>query len=200
MDAATLARATDPFFTTKEVGKGTGLGLSMVHGLAAQSGGQLVITSWPNAGTTVELYLPATAPPETAAPTAAVSPGAEPAAAMTILVVDDEPLVLENTAALLEELGHTVRLAASGPAALAQLDADRSIDLIVTDQMMPGMTGTQMARRAQLDHGEMKVLIVSGYAEVGEAEDLRYPLLQKPFDRNALARALRPFEKGNDAD
>ena len=191
MDAATLARATDPFFTTKEVGKGTGLGLSMVHGLAAQSGGQLVISSRPNAGTTVDLYLPATAPPEIAAPGAAVAPGAEPTAAMTILVVDDEPLVLENTAALLEELGHTVRLAGSGPAALAELDADRSIELIVTDQMMPGMTGTQMARRAQLDHGEMKVLIVSGYAEVGEAEDLRYPLLQKPFDRSALARALR---------
>ncbi|MGK6323659.1 MHYT domain-containing protein [Sphingomonas sp. DT-51] len=200
MDQATLARATDPFFTTKEVGKGTGLGLSMVHGLAAQSGGQLVISSRPNAGTTVNLYLPAAMTAVIPTPANDVQPCAEPTSSMTILVVDDEPLVLENTAALLEELGHTVRLAASGPTALAQIEAGPSIDVLVTDQMMPGMTGTQLAQRAQLAQNGIKVLIVSGYAEIGDAAKLLFPMLQKPFDRSRLARALRLLEESKDAN
>ncbi|MBY9062530.1 response regulator [Sphingomonas yunnanensis] len=199
MDEATLARATDPFFTTKEVGKGTGLGLSMVHGLAAQSGGQLVITSRLTAGTTVDLYLPATRMSDMAALTCEEPSCAEPGAAMTILVVDDEPLVLENTAALLEELGHTVRLAASGPIALAQMEAGLRVDVLVTDQMMPGMTGTLVAQRARLLQPGLKVLIVSGYAEIGDREKLRFPLLQKPFDRSALARAVRQLVAGESA-
>lgn len=192
MDEATLARAIDPFFTTKDVGKGTGLGLSMVHGFAAQSGGHLVIDSTPGAGTSVDLYLPATT-----APVVAKADDARAAtrpqhgmSKLSVLVVDDEPLVLENTAALLEELGHAVRLAGSGPSALLQFQSDPNIDVIVTDQMMPGMTGAQLAHQAQLARPTVKVLIASGYAEAGD-ERIAYPILQKPFDSLALDQALR---------
>jgi CheY-like chemotaxis protein len=195
MDEATLARATEPFFTTKGVGKGTGLGLSMVHGLAAQSGGHLAIRSCVGAGTQIDLYLPSTIRPRAAvrAPDEALIRD-DAVAPLRILVVDDDPLVLANTAALLEDLGHSVRLAASGPEALGQLDSDPHVDLLVTDQMMPGMTGSQLARAVQRSLPELQVLIVSGYAELEESEAGRFPLLAKPFTRQALARTLSELE------
>ncbi|PAX07102.1 MHYT domain-containing protein [Sphingomonas lenta] len=189
MDEATLARATEPFFTTKGVGKGTGLGLSMVHGLAAQSGGRLLIRSQPGAGTTVSLYLPATITPRASVgPTPALL--ADVGEPRRVLVVDDDPLVLANTADLLEDMGHSVRRASSGPDALDQLARDAEIDLVVTDQLMPGMTGSQLARRIRTAAPEIQVLIVSGFAELEESEAGNYPMLRKPFDREALAQAL----------
>ena len=145
MDEETLGRATEPFFTTKGVGKGTGLGLSMVHGFAEQSGGRLILRSQKDKGTTAELWLPvakASAQPVTpaqAAPAKTVRP-------LTILAVDDDALVLMNTVSMLEDLGHAVFEAYSGKEALEILRREDSIDLVVTDQAMPKMTGTELAK------------------------------------------------------
>ncbi len=195
MDAATLARATEPFFTTKGVGKGTGLGLSMVHGLAAQSGGRLLVRSRVGEGTEIDLYLPATIE-AAAAPRGAADDRLEHVAEpLNILAVDDDPLVLANTAALLEDLGHMVQLAASGAAALDLIAHDAAIDCIVTDQLMPGMTGSQLARQVRRDRRDMPVLIVSGFAELDASEGGSYPVLPKPFDRAALAAALAGIQR-----
>ncbi|MGB2587486.1 MAG: PAS domain S-box protein, partial [Pseudolabrys sp.] len=145
MDEETLGRATEPFFTTKGVGKGTGLGLSMVHGFAEQSGGRLILHSQKDRGTTAELWLPVAKAsaqpvnPAQAAPAKTVRP-------LTILAVDDDALVLMNTVSMLEDLGHAVFEAYSGKEALEILRREDSIDLVVTDQAMPKMTGTELAK------------------------------------------------------
>ncbi len=198
MTEAALARATDPFFTTKGLGKGTGLGLSMVHGFAEQSGGALKLASRPGQGTTAELWLPRT--------TAAVTdPAAAEAAAasaafgrsLRILLVDDDPLVLASTAAMLEELGHdAIHLVASGPDALAVLERDGAFDLLLTDQMMPGMTGTQLAAQARALHPSLAVLLASGFSELDEAAGAGWPRLRKPYDLADLSAALAGLERG----
>lgn len=191
MDAETLARAVDPFFTTKGVGKGTGLGLSMVQGLAAQSGGRLVLRSKVGQGTVASLYLPVA--PEAAA-TAAVSAEEEEIAPMpprTILVVDDDPLVLGNTAALLEDLGHRVLTASSGMEALDRLTFDAVPDLVVTDQLMPGMTGLELIRRIEAERPGLSVLLVSGYADMAPSSAPHVQILTKPFTQRSLAKAIR---------
>ena len=191
MSEATLARATEPFFTTKGVGKGTGLGLSMVHGLAAQSGGRLAIRSRVGEGTTVELYLPvaiAAVAHKRPGVLAAVDERAFPAC--NVLVVDDDPLVLANTAAMLEDLGHVVRTACGADEALKWLEREPGTDLVVTDQLMPGMTGSQLARTVRRTAPDIPVLIVSGFAELQDGEAALFPMLHKPFDRDQLMRAL----------
>ena len=190
MDAATLARATEPFFTTKGLGRGTGLGLSMVHGLAEQSGGKLLIRSHPGLGTTVDLYLPATVRASGEQRRQLANPVEHAAEALDVLVVDDDPLVLANTAAMLEDLGHAVRIAVSGEDALDQLARDGDVDLVVTDQLMPRMTGSQLAARIRLGVPDMPILIVSGFTEFQASEAGRFPMLPKPFDRQGLARAI----------
>ena len=186
MDEATQRRAIEPFFSTKGVGKGTGLGLSMVHGLAAQLGGALTIASAPGAGTNIELWLPAT--DQTADAVASETPSAEAAAGLA-LVVDDEPLVRASTAASLAELGYGVVEADSGEAALALLDSGVRPDILVTDHLMPGLSGVELARSVQQRSAACAVLIVSGYAEVEDiAPDL--PRLVKPFRHADLAAAL----------
>jgi PAS domain S-box-containing protein len=195
MDPATLAQATEPFFTTKGVGKGTGLGLSMVHGLAAQSGGRLAIRSHLGVGTTVELILPVSLKPsieQQATPTLA---NVSKTVSLEILAVDDDPLVLANTAALLEDLGHRVRLAVSGKDALDQLARDPNVDMIVTDYLMPQMTGAQLCRRIQSMAPEIPILIVSGFAEMDASDGGRFSLLPKPFNREALELALASLQQ-----
>ena len=189
MDAATLARAVEPFFSTKGVGKGTGLGLSMVHGLASQLGGALVIQSRPGLGTNAELWLPQSA----AASEAAAQPGevsAEPPAHGRVLLVDDEEVVRISTADMLCDLGYAVVEAGSAEEALELHGRGERFDILVTDHLMPGMNGTQLAERLSAAEPGLRVLVVSGYAEL-DGLDPTLPRLTKPFRKDELAAALR---------
>jgi signal transduction histidine kinase len=188
MDPDTVLRAIEPFFSTKGVGKGTGLGLSMVHGLASQLGGGLAIASRRGLGTLVELWLPASA--QVAEPaTAGRSAHGHDGSAGTVLLVDDEPLVRASTADMLGELGYAVTEAASGDQALSLLDASQGVDLLITDHLMPGMTGAELARAVRERWPHQRLLIISGFAEAeGLAADL--PLLAKPFRQADLAASL----------
>jgi PAS domain S-box-containing protein len=142
MDETTLSRAMDPFFTTKEPGKGTGLGLPMVHGLAQQSGGRLLLKSRKGEGTTAELWLPIAKGCSAAAPSKAAEPAAkENTQPLVVVVVDDDSLVLTNMAAMLEDLGHRVFEASSAQQALKILRRETTVDLLITDHAMPQMTG-----------------------------------------------------------
>ncbi len=199
MDEATLARAQEPFFTTKGVGRGTGLGLSMVHGLAAQSRGRLVLRSRPGAGTTAEIWLPVAAAagargePETAAPRIAPL---RLVASQVVLVVDDDPLVLENSAAMLEDLGHRVIEARSGQEALELMRRARTLDLVLTDHAMPEMTGLQLAARIAAERPGLKVILATGYADLAPDEAARLPRLAKPYDQATLARMIEAVMRG----
>jgi PAS domain S-box-containing protein len=196
MDEPTLARAIEPFFSTKGLGRGTGLGLSMVHGLAAQLGGALTIRSRVGVGTNVELWLPASvAPVASAEETRDTAPS--PAAKGTALLVDDEDLVRMSTADMLSDLGYAVVEAASAEEALRLLNTGLSPDLLVTDHLMPGMSGTELARAVRSERPGVQVLVVSGYAETeGIAPDL--PRLTKPFRSADLAASLAglPLDAG----
>jgi PAS domain S-box-containing protein len=189
MDAETLRRAVEPFYTTKSVGKGTGLGLSMVHGLAAQSGGALVLESTPGQGTVATIYLPA-APGQAVAPRADVA--ALPAAGreLTVLLVDDEDLVRMGLRDSLAALGHTVVEAASGEAALRTLSTEPAIGLVVTDFMMPNMTGVELVRAARRLRPGLPALLVTGFAECGLADIADLPRLNKPFRHADLAATI----------
>ncbi|QJD59466.1 PAS domain S-box protein [Pseudomonas sp. gcc21] len=191
MDEATLARVTEPFFTTKGVGKGTGLGLSMVHGMAGQLGGKLVITSGKGKGTTVVVWLPvAVSEPE---PTHKLDPDTVAGfkGPLNILAVDDDPLVLTNTTAMLEELGHNVIEANSGPQAL-ELLRERNVDLIITDHAMPVMTGLQLAEIVRAERPGLPIVLATGYAELSRRVRIpqKIPRLGKPFGEDALAEAI----------
>lgn len=190
MDAATLARATEPFFTTKGAGKGTGLGLAMVHGLAAQSGGHFALHSVPGEGTTATLWLPvasADAGPERAE-RAPVPPA--PTRALRVLAVDDDPLVRANTVVLLEELGHTVLQAASADEALRVLQTAPDIDLLLSDHVMPRTTGAQLIEAALQLRPLLSVVLATGYAELPTSLPVQAVRLAKPFDQAALAEAI----------
>lgn len=193
MDEATLARAVEPFFSTKGVGKGTGLGLSMVHGLASQLGGALAIRSRRGLGTNVELWLPVSDQPAAAAAPRASAPTV--GGAGKVLLVDDEEMVRTSTADMLVELGYEVTEASSAEEALACVRDGLSPDLIVTDHLMPGMTGGELIRRLREDHPTLRALLVSGYAEVDQvAPDL--PRLAKPFRQADLAASLAALGRG----
>jgi CheY-like chemotaxis protein len=188
MDETTLARAVEPFFSTKGIGKGTGLGLSMVHGLALQLNGRLDIKSRPAEGTTVELWLPVSDSVHGEAektPTAAT--GREGAG--VALLVDDEDLVRMSTADMLLDLGYDVVEAQSGEEALRLLDGGLKPTVLVSDHLMPGMTGVNLAEAFRARHPATPVLIVSGYAEI-EGILPGLPRLTKPFRNAELARSL----------
>jgi len=189
MDADSLARAVEPFYSTKEVGHGTGLGLSMVHGLAAQLGGGFALTSSPGEGTRVDLYLPV------ADKAAAIQarPTTEPARSvgrrLSVLLVDDENIVRVATAEMIRDLGHDVEEAGSGAEALATLESGLKVDVLVTDYMMPGMDGAALARRLEKSNPELPVLLITGYTGRTE-EAVHLPRLAKPFGRAEIAEAL----------
>jgi CheY-like chemotaxis protein len=190
MDEETLAHATEPFFTTKGVGKGTGLGLAMVHGMAEQSGGRFVIKSRKGEGTTAEIWLPIATDASRNVPTPQPQAESTHRGALKILAVDDDGLVLMNTAAMLEELGHTVFEAGSGPDALKILHEDHSIDLVITDQAMPRMTGVQLAQAVKADFPDIPIILATGYAELPSGVDIKLLKLAKPFSERDLARAI----------
>jgi len=192
MDERTLQRAMDPFFTTKGVGKGTGLGLSMVKGLAEQSGGCLVLKSCKGEGTTVELWLPVSkARRQSAAPRLQAASEAS-RRSLVILAVDDDSLVLTNTADLLEDLGHTVLEATSGDEALAKLREEK-VDLVISDVAMPFMTGTVLASAIEAEWPGLPIILASGYAEIAEP-GVAKPRLAKPFTQADLERAIAALQ------
>jgi signal transduction histidine kinase/CheY-like chemotaxis protein len=192
-----LDRVFEPFFTTKAVGKGTGLGLSQIFGFARQSAGDVAIDSALGQGTTVSLYLPrSAAAAEQASVRAAPSTRfAEPVRGrpgVAVLVVEDDPRVSRSTVGALEELGYRPSPAASGREALEILARERDIALVVTDVMMPEMTGTELAAAIHQLYPETPILFVTGYVgDAGDADDLTgHELLRKPFTVNALAGAV----------
>ena len=189
MDADTLARAVEPFYSTKETGRGTGLGLSMVHGLAAQLGGAFALTSAIGEGTRADLYLPVAQPARAAADQpqhAALPASAEP---LSILLVDDDEIVRVATAEMVRGLGHAVIEATGGAEALGKLAAGLQVDAIVTDYKMPRLNGAELARRVRKMRPDLPVLIITGY--VGVTEDIsEFPRLPKPFNQADIARAL----------
>ena len=189
MDAATLQRAIEPFFSTKEVGKGTGLGLSMIHGLALQLKGALRLFSEPGKGTHAELWLPVA---EGAADIAVADLPADDKAVrgVTLLFVDDDFLIRLSTVSLLEDLGHTVIAASSGAEALELLHGGRKIDLLITDYAMPGMTGIQLAQTVRAIMPKLPILLATGYADLPSRSLLDLPRLSKPYHQRELAQQI----------
>ncbi|MEA2933451.1 MAG: hypothetical protein QOD74_97 [Variibacter sp.] len=191
MDEETLARAIDPFFTTKGVGRGTGLGLSMIHGFAEQADGRLVLKSRKGEGTTAEIWLPAA---EVAVKNAAHSgehlQSLPSMPELIVLVVDDDNLVLMNTAAMLEDLGLEVIEATSGEQALRILSRRPKVDLLITDQLMPGMLGTHLAARVKREFPSLPIILATGYAELPADADPGLIKLNKPFMQHDIARTI----------
>jgi PAS domain S-box-containing protein len=188
MDEETLARAVEPFYSTKGVGQGTGLGLSMAHGLALQLGGGLTLQSAKGKGTEVELWLPVSETPADA-DAGPAAPLPHFALAGTALLVDDEELVRMSTAEMLGELGYAIIEAGSAEEALDLLRDGLTPTLVVSDHLMPGMTGAELAVRIRAEREGLPVLIISGYAESGGiSPDL--PRLTKPFRLPELAAVI----------
>ena len=188
MDEATLARAVEPFFSTKGIGKGTGLGLSMVHGLASQLDGALTISSKLGIGTIIDLWLPVTSARNESEPDQVFLP--QPRQEGIALLVDDEALVRASTAQMLHEIGFSIVEASSAEEALAKIDEGLEFDILVTDHLMPGMTGADLAGEIARRRLGVAVVIVSGYAEAEEiAVDL--PRITKPFRLDDLATIIR---------
>lgn len=190
MSAATLARAQEPFFTTKGVGKGTGLGLSMVQGFTAQSGGAMRIRSEPGKGTKVTLWLPR-AKESSAAAKEEVEPS-QPAESrsLRVLLVDDDMLVSMGAADMLLDLGHSVTEAQSGSHALKLLESDGPFDVVVTDYAMPGMNGFELAQRMKAGHPRLPIVLATGYAELPADRSIEFGHLSKPYTSKDLAAAL----------
>lgn len=192
MGPDTLKRATEPFFTTKGVGKGTGLGLSMIHGLAKQMNGIFTLASAVGKGTTATLWLPvATDGFADVAPTAPKPERPTHADRLKILAVDDDSLILMNTAALLEDLGHEVLEGNSGEEALSLLRENPDIDILITDLAMPNMTGIELADHATSVRSDLPIILASGYGDVPAGAQQRIVRLAKPFGQAMLAQAIR---------
>jgi CheY-like chemotaxis protein len=180
-----LNRVFEPFFTTKEVGKGTGLGLPMVYGLAQQSGGTVTINSTVGQGTVVELYLARSS--EDQRQEAGEDPSSDVAATRArILLVDDDAGVRSVTAAYLSDMGHQVMEASTGAAAFRIIESDPVIDLLVADFAMPEMTGLELSIQARKIVPDLRILLVTGYADPEKVPE-GYPVLNKPFGRRDLA-------------
>ncbi len=195
MSEAVMTRAFDPFFTTKQLGEGTGLGLSMIYGFARQSGGSVKIESTLGAGTKVSLFLPRTTdpvPPMIAAGSEQASPMS--ALSGSILLVEDDERVRSVVAETLADQGYPVVEAADGPAGLAVLESGRQIDVLITDVGLPGMSGLQLVKLARILRPELRVLIMTGYAEgspvIEAVRGSNTRMITKPFAIGAFTRCL----------
>jgi CheY-like chemotaxis protein/two-component sensor histidine kinase len=183
-----LKRAIEPFFSSKPLGKGTGLGLSMVHGLVVQLGGTLELSSTVGNGTTVTMVLPvATSAPEAETPAAAPQQVKRSA---VILFVDDDPLIAMSTTEMLEDLGHRVIGASSALHALDILKSEQPLDLMVTDHVMPGMTGMELAAATRQVRPLLPILLATGYAELPDGTQVDLPRLAKPYHQDQLRDRL----------
>jgi signal transduction histidine kinase len=195
MDDATRARAFEPFFTTKDVGKGTGLGLSQVYGFVRQAGGHAQIKSEAGRGTSIELYLPRSAEKAVEPRFDGPLPLRRAASGEVVLVVEDEPAVLEMAVESLGELGYRTLTATRASEALERLSGPERVDILFSDVVMPGgMNGVQLSVEARRLRPGLRVLLASGYTgtaldEHGVPADL--PLLNKPYQRDELANKLR---------
>ncbi|WP_210527329.1 PAS domain S-box protein [Rubellimicrobium arenae] len=198
MDAETLQRCIEPFFSTKGVGKGTGLGLSMVHGLAAQSGGQLVIQSEPGQGTRAEIWLPEA---EREAATPVLTPTAEVVRApwaARVLLVDDEEVVRTSVAEMLRDLGYEVHEATSGRHALDLLADGLRVDMVVTDYLMPGITGTDLVAGLRRERPDLPALLITGYADAEAISRVAKGVarIAKPFSQAQLGARVDQVLRG----
>jgi two-component system, cell cycle sensor histidine kinase and response regulator CckA len=199
MDAETKARMFEPFFTTKPKGQGTGLGLATVYGIVKQSGGYVLVDSEPGHGTTFKIYLArvvADVDSQPASPDVRRLNGSE-----TVLLVEDQQQVRELTKRLLEGRGYRVLVAASGPEALRLAERHAGqIQLLVTDVVMPGMSGREVGLLLAPTHRDMRVLYLSGYPDPSVVDQgvlaPGTPFLQKPFTSEGLARKVREVLDG----
>jgi PAS domain S-box-containing protein len=194
MDENTLAHMFEPFFTTKAPGQGTGLGLATVYAAVAQCGGSVNVSSASLRGTTFVITLPRVAPPEEALPVCAVAPA--PTGGETILLVEDDPGVRALTRSVLKRAGYNVLVASDGHAALAMASGHAGvIDLLLTDVVMPGMSGIEVARWFADAKPQTRVLLMSGYADHPALKRQPMPVeaaqIQKPFSTTALCAAVR---------
>jgi signal transduction histidine kinase len=201
MDEKTLERAIEPFFSTKEVGKGTGLGLAMIHGLAVQMGGALVLSSTPGEGTLADLWLPV-AEDRDARPPARQEPQQPRRLPVSetdryrILIVDDDALIQMNTVMMAEDLGHEVVAASSGTEALDLFREDEGIDLVLTDHAMPKMTGADLARELAVLRPHVPIVLATGYAELPSGETIDLPRLSKPYSQGQMAAMIASVMAG----
>jgi PAS domain S-box-containing protein len=195
MAPETLARATEPFFTTKPLGAGTGLGLSQAFGFAKQSGGNLHIDSAWGKGTTVTIHLPAAQSSRSNPATAARSSGG-----ITVLVVEDEVLVADMAKSILLGAGYNVELAHEAGTALDILRSTK-VDVVFTDIVMPGgMNGLELARKLETERPDIRVLLTTGYFRIPESDLARHRVLRKPYDETALLAALEGTLKSKGAE
>jgi two-component system cell cycle sensor histidine kinase/response regulator CckA len=194
MTSETIAQMFEPFYTTKPIDRGTGLGLSTVYGIVKQSGGSIWVYSEPGKGSSFKVHLPASLAPLTAEPRTLGQPIA-PNGTETILIAEDEPALRALTARMLASRGYSVIAADTPQDALRLLDADdRSIDLLLTDLVMPQMDGHELARRVHERLPGLRVLYMSGYADTVVTRNVSHelpPLLEKPFSAGDLARTVR---------
>jgi len=188
-------RAFDPFFTTKDIGKGSGLGLSRVYGFMRQSGGQATIESTPGVGTSIRLYLPSSeAPAATPEPQSAIQAPQSPLLGRRILVVEDDQDVRELVVEVLEGLGYAAIAAESGPGALNLLNRGLTVDVVLSDVLMPdGMSGFQLAREIRRRLPHQAIVLTSGMTGIAGAavdgiQDL--PILHKPYSCDNLSQAI----------
>jgi CheY-like chemotaxis protein len=190
MDAETLKRATEPFFTTKGIGKGTGLGLSMVQGLMVQSGGAMQINSYVGAGTSIQLWLPVAGDVAENVSGTVTFETSSNVSSRHILLVDDDPLVLSTAAAMLEDLGHVVATADSGTNAMSLVHTEQQIDLLIADYAMPGMNGLELAELAGRQRPQLPIIIASGFSDEAAVESGMLHRLTKPYSQDQLASCI----------
>ena len=196
MDEETLARAAEPFFTTKGIGKGTGLGLSVVHGMAKQLGGALVLRSKKGAGTTAEIWLRRSQGNIQSKAAKSAPPAELSSQALVVLAVDDEAIVLMSAAAMLEDMGFEVLQATSGERALEILQSGKKIDLVFTDYAMPRMTGAELTNVMSAKWPETAVVLTTGFADLPTAIGAKITRLDKPYSFEELAKAVTAATRG----